>query len=295
MGGSHAPMLHERTYLFPILVYLYHQVLMAAQEPLSHATLHQLGLSSALELLPGWPCLFYVADHHVYMLHKSLRCEQAAITTYIHNTMFPCMRACLIMLQVFRFHHDMISAYVVLHKSCSDWLRLLDNKPQTFFAPNVVSGHKALGAHLLKEVFRASPTVHASDYCLKYAILHLSLAGSECAELLDIALSRWAFLRAVFEAGHGGKLLSALGAVPKGNHSVYTADTYRWLAFFANDFAKKPEDMERTTTTNLRCPVGCLKFQEAAKRLSWQWIPRLQLGGPYGSDWPPDTSTFKVS
>ena len=46
---------------------------MAAQEPLSHSTLEQMGLAAHLPSLPGWGCLFYEADHHVYLLHKSVR------------------------------------------------------------------------------------------------------------------------------------------------------------------------------------------------------------------------------
>ena len=49
------------------------QVLMAAQEPLSHASLEQMGLAQHLGALPGWGCLFFIADHHIYLLHKSLR------------------------------------------------------------------------------------------------------------------------------------------------------------------------------------------------------------------------------
>ncbi|GAX81308.1 hypothetical protein CEUSTIGMA_g8739.t1 [Chlamydomonas eustigma] len=48
------------------------QVLIAAQEPLSHSMLQLLGLSNHLESLPGWSCLLYIADHHIYMLHTSL-------------------------------------------------------------------------------------------------------------------------------------------------------------------------------------------------------------------------------
>ncbi|KAG1671543.1 hypothetical protein FOA52_011265 [Chlamydomonas sp. UWO 241] len=47
-------------------------VLMAAQEPLSHSMLQQMGLADALVSLPGWGTLFYLAEHHVYTLHKSL-------------------------------------------------------------------------------------------------------------------------------------------------------------------------------------------------------------------------------
>lgn len=45
---------------------------MAAQEPLSHSLLQQMGLADELHSLPGWGVLFYMADHHVYLLHKSL-------------------------------------------------------------------------------------------------------------------------------------------------------------------------------------------------------------------------------
>jgi hypothetical protein len=47
---------------------------MASQEPLSHSTLQDMGLSRHLASLPGWDCLFYAAEHHMYLLHKSLRC-----------------------------------------------------------------------------------------------------------------------------------------------------------------------------------------------------------------------------
>ena len=49
------------------------QVILAAQEPLSHSKLQHMGLAGFLESLPGWGCLFYIADHHIYLLHKSLR------------------------------------------------------------------------------------------------------------------------------------------------------------------------------------------------------------------------------
>ncbi len=48
------------------------QVLLSAQEPLSHSMLQSMCLSAHLDSLPGWGCLFYQAEHHVYLLHKSL-------------------------------------------------------------------------------------------------------------------------------------------------------------------------------------------------------------------------------
>ncbi|KAK3275914.1 hypothetical protein CYMTET_15983, partial [Cymbomonas tetramitiformis] len=48
------------------------EALLAAQEPLPESYLQHMGLDRGLPLLPGWGCLFYVAEHHVYLLHKSL-------------------------------------------------------------------------------------------------------------------------------------------------------------------------------------------------------------------------------
>ncbi|KAK3267376.1 hypothetical protein CYMTET_24063, partial [Cymbomonas tetramitiformis] len=48
------------------------EALLAAQEPLAESWLQRMGLAGAMPRLPGWGCLFYVAEHHVYLLHKSL-------------------------------------------------------------------------------------------------------------------------------------------------------------------------------------------------------------------------------
>jgi hypothetical protein len=47
-------------------------VLLAAQEPLPHVLLQRMGLYGTREHLPGWGVLFYEAEHHVYLLHKTL-------------------------------------------------------------------------------------------------------------------------------------------------------------------------------------------------------------------------------
>jgi len=48
------------------------RVIIAAQEPLSHSLLDQMGLAHLLPSLPGWGCLFYETEHYIYSLHKSL-------------------------------------------------------------------------------------------------------------------------------------------------------------------------------------------------------------------------------
>ncbi|KXZ51460.1 hypothetical protein GPECTOR_12g423 [Gonium pectorale] len=47
-------------------------VLMAAQEPLPEALLHSMGLGGILPDLPGYPTTWFVDEHHLYSLHKSL-------------------------------------------------------------------------------------------------------------------------------------------------------------------------------------------------------------------------------
>ncbi|GFR51163.1 hypothetical protein Agub_g13520, partial [Astrephomene gubernaculifera] len=48
------------------------EVLLAAQEPLPQSLVAALGLGGAVGLLPGWGVLFYVDEHHLFTLHKSL-------------------------------------------------------------------------------------------------------------------------------------------------------------------------------------------------------------------------------
>ncbi|KAG2491745.1 hypothetical protein HYH03_009908 [Edaphochlamys debaryana] len=47
-------------------------VLQAAKEPLGQSSLAQLGLAESVPLLPGSPTLFFVDEHRLYSLHKSL-------------------------------------------------------------------------------------------------------------------------------------------------------------------------------------------------------------------------------
>ncbi len=152
----------------------------------------QLGLGQTdLEQLPGWGSLFYEADHHVYLVHKSL----------------------------------------------SDWLLLDANS----HSPDVRMGHQRLGLVLLSEARKASATSRPSSYCLKYAVLHLCLAGPSCHDLLDAVLSSWDFLRAAIKAGHGGRIIAALGSMPSGYRSPYAADSYLWLTRCIHDFEEDPE------------------------------------------------------
>ena len=55
------------------------EVILAAQEPISQSTLYEMGFGGVLEKLPGWGSLFFVYEHYVYIIHKSL-------ADWLHNT-----------------------------------------------------------------------------------------------------------------------------------------------------------------------------------------------------------------
>lgn len=217
---------------------------MAAQEPMSHSALQQMGMADFLNEIPGWGVLFYMADHHVYMIHKSI----------------------------------------------SDWLRDASRSGQ--YAVDVQAGHRFLGLHFIKEVLKPSFTTTSvlPAYTAKYAIRHLCLAGPEVAPLLDVALGQWDFLRKIFEAGQGGRLLQALN-IPS-ERSPYCEDTVRWLGRYMSEFEHKPSEMEAVTMQpDTRVPRS-FKCQEAATRLGAR-IETMVLGGT-GSDWSADSCTLKV-
>ena len=154
-----------------------------------------------------------------------------------------------------------------------------------------------------------------SDYTLKYAFQHLCAMEASTAkrEILDRVLSNWNFLRSVFEAGHGEKMLKALGGLggkegiqgEGGNSepllSAYAEDSYRWLKQCFNDFEQKPNEMEHATIRN--APVETTKYHEAVARLkkiqqkhaltSQLIVPALRVFGQQPQDsWPADLSVF---
>jgi WD40 repeat protein len=47
-------------------------VIMASQEPLSSSLLDRMGFSSYTSMLPGFPTLFFLSDHFINLIHKSL-------------------------------------------------------------------------------------------------------------------------------------------------------------------------------------------------------------------------------
>ena len=206
-------------------------VLVAAREPLTMRQLATMGMDALLEDLPGWGCLFYLGSGHVVM---------------------------------------------TIHKSLNDWLR--DEKLSGRWAVDEAGGHSILGINLLKEVTKAAdkdkgkdgaPAVEASNYALKYAVLHITkaLSGDRLdLSLLNIVLGSWPYLRQVFQSGHGGKLVEALGECHSSFSSreeisstpafLYAQDALYCSRRYFNDWEKNPDAMEELA---LSSPLQSIK------------------------------------
>ena len=153
--------------------------------------------------------------------------------------------------------------------------------------------------------------------------LHLIQCSLSRSSLLNIALSKWEYLRQVVRAGHLGNVISALGDLHASGLLSSKTETARdveetlfWLNRFAHDFEESPAKMEEIT---LQAPLDSQKvrslplphslsefilfvmqYQEAFQRLaassSMKFLPTLKVLGGYGqSEWPADRTMFKVT
>ena len=245
----------------PVMTLL--EVLMAAREPLSALLLSQLGLLDSLPLLPGSGCLFFIEEHKVFLLHKTLA------DWLTHKELSG------------NHFVDIVKGNKLLG-AC-----LFDNE--------VRAARDAESILLSIPGARVSgPGVLASDYALKYSVHHLCQACfSEGAsyEQLDQALSSWEFIRQVFESGNGALLvrdLSQLSEATPVPESIKEALTWRRMNF--NDFEMDPSKIESLT---LRSPLSRTKHRQAIKRLKPSWVCSAVLGKVSQSEWPLFTHLFK--
>ncbi|PNH03143.1 WD repeat domain-containing protein, partial [Tetrabaena socialis] len=181
-------------------------VLMAAKEPLSQAFLQQLRSGDAIPLLPGYPTLFFVDEHHLYLVHKSL-------ADWLLNPAISGAFAA-------RVHEG--HAQIGLHLAGLWWRHQRQ-------------GESAGGGGS-----------SASPYLLKYVVTHLAAAADAAhvapsaggpagavlpapdpAAALDLLLQNFGFLAAVLKAGHGPAVIGALGAMSM--HTAWSYEILRWL------------------------------------------------------------------
>ena len=269
------------------------QVLLAAQEPLSRSLLQQMGLAQHLPSLPGWPTLFYEAEHRVYMLHKSL-------SDWLRDQSKSGGHA----VDIFR-GHSLIGRHLL----------------ETYIPPLDLAAQGM------------SSTLMVPSYVLKYLVTHLCQAnagGTSHGEHLDRALASWEFIRSTLRNKVASQVVLSLGDLldQKGLsnyagdalrqesykeielwwchiryispsvfifHLIRSVDSLlcvRWLRWLYHDLEKQPEEMEKLTFE--RCPVTSLKYLEAVKRLGLPWRNVKVFGGSCGGNWPLDIAVLKV-
>ncbi len=174
-------------------------VLLAAQEPLTQAVVQQLGLRSVLMLLPGWGVLYFVDEHRVYSLHKSL-------ADYLRGD--------------------------VAGGAAARWAA----QGSSWGGVDVRQGHLTLASLLAQPQALAAPSPYALKYLLHHLVMAClgttgagaavagvgaGGAGAGAAEagapagaashLLDTALAHFGFLQRMVAAGHAWRLVAALG------------------------------------------------------------------------------------
>lgn len=173
-------------------------ILMAAQEPLSHALVQQMGYGNCIEHLPGFPTLFFVDEHHLYMLHKSLGdwlLSAPDSGTYAADT----QRGHLLLGQ-----HLLAAAR-----------RDSTNTGRYALAYLVV--------HLAAAVGVQAPTSKQ-----RYAV-------SMAQTALDVALSDFAFMERVLQARCGGRVVGALGSLTSSCHTPLSDGLLRLLRTYLYD------------------------------------------------------------
>jgi len=237
------------------------EVLMAAMEPLPLSLLQKMGLIQNLDKLPGWKTLFYVAEHRVYFLHKSLS--------------------------------DWLRLARRNHTGGYTWGVGGDDGQGL-----VTSGHVSLGSYLVeKEAPKAADGGDkASEYALKYAVHHVCASGSS-ARIRDKLLSNWPFLRQSIAAGHGSAVVESLSVLEsstdlKGESLLnsYGQDTLQWLRAFLHDFEANPNNMEKITISF--APLQTFKRFEAALRYKGPKCSKILGGTTRNQKWSRE-SIFK--
>ena len=238
------------------------QVLMAAREPLSALLLSQLGLLNSLPLLPGSGCLFFMEEHRVFLLHKSL--SDWLLTKDLSRGHYVDVANGNRLLGICLFENEISAA--------RDPVTILSSIP---------------GARV------SGPGVRSSEYALKYGVHHLYLSDEyHSFGRLDEALGSWEFLRQVFESGNGSLLMRDLSQLVEACDLVSQGikETLSWLRMNFNDFELHPDKIECLT---LRSPLSRVKYSEAVCRLKPSWVTSAVLGKVSQQDWPKFTNIFK--
>ncbi|KXZ47607.1 hypothetical protein GPECTOR_34g766 [Gonium pectorale] len=259
-------------------------VVMAAQEPLSHSFIQQLGLGEAIPGMPGWPTLFYIAEHHLYTVHKSL--GDWLLGPAVSGPFAA---------QVPRGH-----ALLGLHLA-KTW------QQQRRAAGSGTAG-EGEGLAVASSSFR---------YLLRHIVTHLAAATDHhlaavaaaatagpgpgvsgaadgtgvfpaAAAALDALLSDFSFLRAALDAGHGAALIAALG--PMCHHTRLSYDVLRWLR--SEVYNLEGLGVGDLVISAARSPAHSALCAVALRASAQAWRSRAVLGSD-GGEWPACESVLK--
>ncbi|PNH08401.1 Vegetative incompatibility protein HET-E-1 [Tetrabaena socialis] len=246
-------------------------VLMAAKEPLSQSFLQQLGLGDAISLLPGYPKLFFVDEHHLYLLHKSL--GDWLLDPDLSGVFFASVHQ----------GHAQIGGHLA---------QLWRQQQQRIQQQEPAWGSGS----------RSSP------YLLKYMVTHLAAAadsgvnGGSTSSLdvrdaafeaatadLNSLLQDLSFLSAALKAGHGPAIIGALGAML--THTAWSYEVLRWLrSDLYNLVGKSAADLANRALAI--APGNTKIYQLASSTACPSWRTRLVLPLESGN-WPACQAIFQ--
>lgn len=204
------------------------QVLIAAQEPLPRSLLQAMRLDTALPKLPGYGVLFFVMDHHVYLVHKSL-----ADWLLDKGLGHP-------------FVVDVAAGHLTLARHLAS------------------EGQFVLGAIDLGKARRAA--LGLRPYTLKYLVKHLVCADRTikpgvAEQILEVVLRSWTYLEAAAKADVLPQLINDL-ALPEAQLTPFAADALRWLRGCQHELASDPGSVLRCA---LRAPLHSAMLQAAER------------------------------
>ncbi|PNH06904.1 WD repeat domain-containing protein, partial [Tetrabaena socialis] len=287
-------------------------VLMAAKEPLSQSFLQQLCLGDAIPLLPGYPTLFLVDEHHLYLVHKSLgdwlldptiSSDFAARVHHGHA---------LIGLHLARLWRPQETATPSVSTSESHMQGTKLQQQEQQQVPRAASGSRAgfrNGNNSKQEHGQREYSMYGgssfSPYLLKYMVAHLANAAdaaaatagghsggrdgssagaapSTPAAVLDLLLQDFGFLAAALKAGHGPAIIGTLGYMKM--HTGWSYEALRWLRSDLYNLVGKSaaELAERAVIT---VPVNTKMYQLVVSKACPPWRTRLVLPMMAGN-WP---------
>ncbi|GIL63108.1 hypothetical protein Vafri_17234 [Volvox africanus] len=241
-------------------------VLLAAQEPLSQSLVQQLGLGHAVPLLPGFPVLFFVDEHHLFTLHKSLAdwllldawrssasgsgsgsLEQTTQASHKNITASDPSRGSSSRsffsrtapkavagggggggFFLFSRSAGGVASRAALDSEAARTAAVAAAAAAAVNAPSPLFHMDiAQGHQILGRYLSTTRTTSPSTYCLKYLVTHLAAAGPAAGELLDDVLTSFRFIEVVFARGYSGNVIRALGAM--GHYTRLSRDALRWL------------------------------------------------------------------